>query len=89
MVGSSARRGAEAPLFTEARDVRAFPSPAGLVGGRPMFESIAPLVILIVGALVGVLVGVAHGYADRTCSCCRLLVSRAAPTCPHCRCRMG
>jgi len=54
-----------------------------------MFESIAPLVILIVGALVGVLVGVAHGYADRTCSCCRLLVSRAAPTCPHCRCRMG
>jgi hypothetical protein len=52
-----------------------------------MLQPIVPLLLLIVGALVGILVGVAHGYSERTCPCCRLLVSRTASRCPHCRCR--
>jgi hypothetical protein len=52
-----------------------------------MLEPIAQVWLLIGFAIAGVLVGVAQTFADRTCQCCRLLVSRMAPTCPYCRCR--
>ena len=54
-----------------------------------MLEAIAPLVLLIMGALVGLIVGVAHAYAERTCPCCGLHSSGTAARCPYCRCRMA
>ncbi len=59
------------------------------LGGWPMVESIAPLVLLIVGAFVGVLVGVVHASAERTCPCCGLHSSWPASRCPHCRCYLA
>ena len=54
-----------------------------------MLESIAPLLLLIVGSVAGVLVGVAYTYAERRCPCCGLHSIMPGARCPHCRCRMA
>ena len=53
-----------------------------------MLEAIAPLVLLIMGALVGLLVGVAHAYSSDV-PVLRAPLQRDAARCPYCRCRMA